>query len=610
MIRNTLNIFLTNYVMSLAERTRIEKNNIKIGFDWIIYNLALVSNWTPVRLPFFRQPEASAAKTKTEAEFGIDFSFLLPDRDALLIFVLKDEELNNQNWTKHNFDSDLRMASAPDLSSKELSLLKEVKIILAYNKDENKTGIDLFNCLTASLGTKIGDGISLSFERWNLTKIIEEVKENLISPDLLPQYLSSLFSYICSQAADFNFGSMEWENQLIPNWKNFIKIILNEPIEERKLRLIPVSLLILYQYKKNTPDSYPGWIDLIEWAMLPLWECYRSISDKKLKTIIIEIWLQLYVAELERYFIEIAPVLTTEHGLHNKKAPGLTPINDAHIAYWHIGRLGILTLAPQDFFVADDDKEGKSSIANLVNRTVEWLARCLRMNPSTMRPLIDLNHIELFLIWLILWQAGREGEIYEWLSDLESRLLVRRIGNANLPFIEGRNRMDLVAEYAATSIKPPEYTDNSSYLLLMILELCFSLEDKYRDELLNRYYKRIVRGIGDDNNPLANFEIDLIGWSPPDDWAKRILKEQVTDGIAITTGNFERVAKADDPLSKKIEEFIMQSREKFPFKRPCDIPLTVYILACIKHRSPLPPEFWRGIIFKNKSNKNDNNASV
>lgn len=309
----------------------------------------------------------------------------------------------------------------------------------------------------------------------------------------------------------------------------------------------------------------------------------------------------MYVTELERYFIEIAPVLTTEHGLH-KKVPMLTSINDAYMTYWHIGRLGILTLASQ-YSIDDSDEEYKSIVAIWINRSADWLIKCLRVNPAIMRPLIDLNHIELFLIWLILRQAEREVEIYEWLSDLESRLLVRRIGNANLPFIEGRNRINLVAEYAATSIKPPEYTDNSSYLLLMILELCFSLEDKYRDELLNKYYKRIIRGIGDDNNPLANFEIDLIGWSPPDDWVKRILKERVTNGIAITIGNFERVAKADDPLSKKIEEFVMQSREKFPFEKPCDTPLTVYILACIKHRSPLPPEFWRGIIFKNKSNE-------
>ncbi len=382
-------------------------------------------------------------------------------------------------------------------------------------------------------------------------------------------------------------------------YQNFL--LLKEPIDERKLRLIPVSLLILYKYKKDSPDSYPGWIDLIEWAMLSLWRCYKSLNDNKFKKIVIEIWVGLYMSELERYFIEISPALTTEHGLHlNRNVMGLTPINDAYIAFWHLGRLGILNLAPQDFS-GENDKESESMIAGWVSRSADWLIRCLHMNPSALRPLIDLNHIELFLVWLTLWQAGKEDEIYKWLSELESRLLIRRVKNSNLPFIEGRNRMDLVAEYAATSIKPPEFTDNSSYLLLMILELCLSLEDKYRDELLERYYKRIVRGIGGDKKPISDFEIDLIGWAPPDDWGKKILNESVTDGIAITTNNFHEIPEDTKPLSEKIREFVMQSREKFPFKIPNDIPHAVFVLACIKHKSPLPPDFWRGTIFTSEN---------
>lgn len=157
--------------------------------------------------------------------------------------------------------------------------------------------------------------------------------------------------------------------------------------------------------------------------------------------------------------------------------------------------------------------------------------------------------------------------------------------------------MDLVAEYAATSIKPPEFTDNSSYLLLMILEICLSLKDEYRDELLNKYYRRIVRGTGDDGKSLSDFEIDLIGWVPSDDWGEKILNEGVTDGIAITTNKFHEMPEDTKPLSEKIREFVRQSREKSQFKIPTDIPRAVFILACIKNRSPLPPDFWRGTIF-------------
>ncbi|MFQ5963733.1 MAG: hypothetical protein ACE5KZ_05560 [Candidatus Scalinduaceae bacterium] len=597
MSTESLDSFLTDYVMSLVERTRIENGVVKIGFDWIIYNLALANSWTPVRLPFFRRSNVLAAKTKTEAEFGIDMMFSLPTGKGLVIFVLKDEELNNKNWTSQSFESDLRKAATPDLTPKELELIREVKVILAYNKDEDRNGIELFDRLTNSLGTKIGDKVSLSFERWNLSRITEMAKDYLISPDLLPQHLSSQFSYICSQMADFDYGTIEWESQLIPNWKYFLRKLLKEPIDERKLRLVPVTLLILYHYKKQSPNSYPGWIDLIEWAILSLWECYRNLKTRKLKKIVIDIWMHFYINELERYFLKVSHVLTTEHGLHaSGKGVGLVPINDAYMAYWHIGRLGILTLAPQEF-TDEENKEGKEIIINIINRSADWIIRCLRVNPATTRPLIDLNHIELFLVWLILWQSGRDEEIFKWLSQLESCLLVRRIGKTNIPFIEARNRIDLVAECAATSEKPPEYTDNSSYLLLMILELCFSLEDKYRDELLDRYYRRIVKGMSDDGKSLADKEIDLIGWSSPDNWGQRILREHVTDGIAITINNFETISGGNKSLSERIKGFVDRSSEKFPSKIPANIPRAVLILACIKHRSPLPSEFWRGTIF-------------
>jgi hypothetical protein len=138
--------------MSLLERTRQEKGSLKIGFDWVMFNLAIVRDWTPVRLPFIRQSEGKGPKTKPEAEYGIDMSFLLPDKDTLVILVLKDEALTYSNWTKHNFDSDIRMAAFPDLSQPEFAQVKLVQIILAYNKDEDATGVQAYTNLINGLG--------------------------------------------------------------------------------------------------------------------------------------------------------------------------------------------------------------------------------------------------------------------------------------------------------------------------------------------------------------------------------------------------------------------------------------------------------------------------
>ena len=144
---------------------------------------------------------------------------------------------------------------------------------------------------------------------------------------------------------------------------------------------------------------------------------------------------------------------------------------------------------------------------------------------------------------------------------------------------------------------PPEFTDGSSYLLLVILELCFSLEESQRDELLERYFEQIVKGVGADGQPLDNNKIDLLGWIPPADWDERILREPVRDGTAIMTHNFEFHPHDQRSLAEKIQDFVRQSREKFPPKAFIEVPRAALILACIKHQSPLPPEFWRGIIF-------------
>ena len=583
--------FLGNYLTSLLERTRKEKNGLKIGFDWVIYNLAITKNWTPVRLPFFRSPPSEMPKTKSEAEFGIDFAFLHENGEELVIFVLKDEALTNRNWNQHSFDTDLRMASTADLQRMGLDSIEKVSIILAYNKDEDGTGTQLFEQTTQSFGNTRGDGIELAFERWNLTKLTEEVKDNLLKPELMPQHLSSALQYICLQVGDFDFGSVEWENQLVPQWKYFLDKVLECPIDERKLRLVPVSLMIINEYRKNTPNSYPGWIDLIEWAVLALWNVYCDLQTEDLKFIVSDVWINFYVEELEQYFTEIQDALTTEHGLTGRGNPSgrLGAILDAHIAYWHLGRLGILNYAPQEF-MDDQKQQNKEFLSKHVYRNAKWLVRCFQNNPSALRPLLDIHHVELFLMWRILWQSGCQDEIYDWLGALENRLLTRRVRISGVPFLEARSRIDLVAEFVATFKRPTEFIDGSSYLLLMILELCFSLKESHRDELLERYFTRIVKGI--DENPIA-----LLGWAPPDDWDKRILYERVVDGTAIPTANFSSDPSDEWSLAKKIRNFVGQCRKKFPSKEVFEVPQAALILACIKHRSPLPPEFWRAIVF-------------
>jgi hypothetical protein len=590
--------FLKYYIRSLAERTRVEKTGTKFGFDWIIYNLALADGLIPVRLPFFRSGPAEISKTKTEAEFGVDLAFLSQDRTSLRVFVLKDEELTNTNWKKHDFDPDIRAATTVDLTASEFGKVREVKIILAYNKDEDDTGIRLYERLTKSLGRP---DVQLSFERWNLTTLTEAVKQKLLTPSLLPQRFFSLFSYICAQFSDFHYGSDEWTKQLIPNWRRFLGDVLRDNVDERTVRLIPVALLILREVGGANPTAENGWIDRVEWAVLAAWQVHQTTTQVNVKVAVFQMWVSFYVVELERYYTTHSKELSTQHSLEVTRTGNyLDAIIAATNAFWHIGRLGILAISFSELLPRQTPEEERHRL-EAKQRAANWLVGLMNANPAAQRPLIDLHHVELYLIWKALWQAGRQNDIGEWLNGLFSPLLVRRIGAVPLPFIEGGNSIELVLEHVARGEKPPEFSDQSSVLLLALLELFFSLEGEKRNELIEKYYRQLVLGRDSNGQQFKNCEpINLMGWKPPDDWAKKVLnKSLANEGESQTLETFEVESNngAGEAIASRIKEFVLQSRKASKTKFPDDLPVAAIVLACLKNRSPLPPEIWRIAIF-------------
>jgi len=490
MAENILKHFLREYISSLKERSSFGKN----GLDWLIHQLGIQKGWNLIRSPFSIASDKNL-KHKVEAEFGIDVSFLSGDATILYIFVLKDERLTNSNWFKEGFEADIRNASTPNMKQEGLEKVQSVQIITAYNKDDERNGIQLYENVVDSYSGQFGksEEYSREYKRWNLSKIVEEVEGHLLTPDLLPNPIASQFRYVCSQIKDFDFCSKQWLGQLEPNWKSFVEAVLGDDINENKINLLAMSMYILKDSWKSEKESYVGWIDLVEWAMLALWRHYykleNSRKDIKIKAQIYTVWAKVYLFELELYFRAVDPVLRTQHGLSLGNLSydmSLIPINDAYRAYWHMGRLGLLSLAPQDMYFGEDHKE---IISERLIKISELLLYLLQANPATSRPLIDLHHIELFLVWSILHQAGKQNDINVWLIELEKYLTIRRFSNAvNLPFIQSNNDLDSLVDHVVRGEKQTESESSSSYLILMLIELCFSISDNsQRDKLLELY---------------------------------------------------------------------------------------------------------------------------
>lgn len=587
------NCYITNYLLSLSERSyRRNNGDFQIGFDWIIYKYGLIKNWQPVRYPFNIEPSGNVVSHKTEAEYGIDLNFYDVETNTIIVFLLKADRLNYKNWTEKNFDYDLRRAVNPNFSDIEIDInsIKTYKIITVYNKNDDKKGVECYENFVSSSNTFIYNNINVEFERWNIDRLTKEVNDNLLTADVLPNNLSGLFSYISLQVADFEYGTKKWENQLIPNWNNFLDQVFITGIDERKLNLIPFSLIILKGAFKNCNSAKIGWIDLIEYSMIKLWDLYPKLS-RKLKSIVTSIWLDFYINELIIYFNENEKILTLAYGLAIRTAClSVNVVSTAYVVFWHIARLGILFLSFWD--IQDEIIRNK-----YIDYCSNYLKRFIDSNPNSYYPLIDINHIELYLIFVILLVSKNTNYLYNYFTTLGNFLCVRKANKVRVPFIESHNRIDLVAEYVATDEIPLEWSSKSSYLLTMLLEMFIVFDKERAVKLINYYFNEIINSPNKD----INDSIDLVSWYPDEDWYESVFKNLDNyGGTGISTSNFVDFNHGKESIIDIIKQFMFEARSRDIDLSEIKRPISAYLLASLKNQIPLPPEFWRVFILGSK----------
>lgn len=590
--------FLTNYLLSLKERTRTEASGTKWGIDWVIYNLGQSRYGKPVRLPFVRQPDGAGLKSKTEAEFGVDVGFIDDDSKKLTVFVLKAEPLTNKTWVGSSFHEDLSKAISPDLNNRSFEAVERVEVILAYNRDDDANGIQLFDRFVSSAPKRLADRADLVLSRWNLSDLVDLTLKHLLTPALLPELFYGQINYLSSQVADFQHGSDSWEQQLLPGWKRFVDDALSEKNGERGFALIPIALIILREHGNSNPSIETGLIDLIEIAAIKMWACFVEADDKKIKIRVVNFWNQFYLAELERFYRSHIEAIGTENSIDSSVGSTSVGVVAASvICYWHIGRIGILSAGLRSVLPEGNDQQ-KNEKKLLLLEIANWMIQLINANESSLRPILDVNHIEVALMAFTLGNASRMGQFGEILPELIQRLYLRRIGFSEIPFLDGYNSLHNVLEQVAMGNAEKLITDESSYFVLMLMELSCLLNVETRDTLLQQTHRRLVMGAMDTGSQKEIVPLHLMSWIPPDDWAKKVLKGYVDDGEIVSLGPLSDDLNADgNELHLELARLVSQMREAGDFNITTSVPFSALLLACIRHRSPLPPEVWRSSAF-------------
>ena len=92
--------------------------------------------------------------------------------------------------------------------------------------------------------------------------------------------------------------------------------------------------------------------------------------------------------------------------------------------------------------------------------------------------------------------------------------------------------------------------------------------------------------------------LELISWTPPEDWEKKVFSGQVTDGICTSMGTLVNPENCEpEAIFIRIKSVVSQLRKADPLPESLSVPVEATILASLKFGSPLPPELWRLSIF-------------
>lgn len=582
-----MNNFLREYIQSLKEDGEL---------DWVIANIGIAKGWSVLRLPFGRAENGKIKLKKGESEFGIDLSFFSDgDHKELVLVALKDERLTSGTWKSENIQNDLLEAMSVPLDRKPYETVERVILIFGHNKDENRDGKEAYERFAGQYRfneTRTDEKrIPVHHERWNLERICEEIETNVFTADILPRQFSGGLHYLCSQIKDFNFGTTNWEQITQPTWVQLLKSIMEIEKVERAILTINFCLSLLkkeFDQKNGSERISPGYIDLYESALLvAAHKCEGKVNLYNQTRI-------GYFAVMHSYFQQNVEVFKCPDAFDQPSFMGLTAIRSAHLAFWNMGRLSLFIRLMREIQSELSVQELRPSFQHEIEHWVNLLIISLMNNDAIFRPLIDLHHIELFLIWSVMLHEGKIQHIHEWLQKLTQFLAVRRGPKQvwRLPFIESYSRMDMVAEFAVTRERPIGFKDQTSYLVMMLIELSSILPPDQHKEIVLKIVSSVVMPSSEKNQEQDGEEpLRLVSWAAPENWATEILK-----GGMARTGTLKVVGCYGSTAEEVADELIETA---WNVRMKGDTPdmfgesPVMQILASIRHRSPLPPAFWR-----------------
>jgi hypothetical protein len=427
----------------------------------------------------------TAKEAKGQSQYGKDIIAIGKDKYGKTYrwyFELKgykDKDITDKNYSAQDGIRE-SIIEAKDTAFNDSSIPEfnhlSTKIVLVHN------GVIKPNIRQTFEGFISKEFQNDEFERWDIYYLTD-----LFSKHLFNEYLfiddesNRLFKRILAflDVPDNNFDDFK---KLVQLQFDKLKEIKGRALT-KLFSTLGLLLSMIFHYSKENDFLVPA-KETSKFLIIFTWKWILNNKHENKKSIIkefdklLKIQLNIFNVYLKKTF----PVAKIENGLFAKNGAFYEKVGYPLRSFQYIDDIIYYCRLRQHFST-------RKGLIKLKNKQKDLIIELINNNSGFKRPILDNHSIPMMQLFLFFTDsiAMRQKDvdfIYNYIFEIVQNLKIEKYKNNRLP--ELYNNLDLVIEYFATGEKPEEYTDSSSILIAILLELSVIFDAKpLFDEILS-----------------------------------------------------------------------------------------------------------------------------
>lgn len=559
-----LRLVIKDYLQNLKERDEL---------DYIFPILLDQMNFTVVK---------TAKSSQGQPEYGKDIIAIgvYKGKKTLYIFQVKagvDKDINKETLSgKNGIRESMTQAKEVDFKDSSKPELNDLprRYVLVHNGEIKQNDRLIFESFVEK---NFPDN---DFERWGIEDLT-----NYFSEYLLNEYVLTNPDHVNLLKKTLAFIDVP-ENDFSHFKKLIISILGSENSYKKKqfakiISTLSVISQLVYHYSKESGNLVPA-RECLTFVLLQTWGWILDQRVETKKEVINQYQnLQgIHFLMMENYLTKIVPVALKNDGLFSEFGGQFEEIGYPLRSLDFLGYYAY-HLFTYNYLNKMGLKFGNKSFEIILKNAGVTLNSIISNNSGCCRPLLDNHSIPILLVIKYFKLLDMEKEEIDFVSSILNNISLTKASHNRFP--ELYNNVHQLIEFVARNERPVNYSDKSSYLILILFEILAQIDNSKTRESFDNFWEFLTK------------DLDLLTYHPPIDLVENehiLFQKELYE-----EGSSQVFEKRRDDKTLNFDYLItkLKNYKKYEIKFRTDKLGLEHLrfLAHIYFKTPLFPSDWR-----------------